>query len=197
LNAPNLISLARVLVIPFIITLIISGELKLAFLLVLGAGLSDALDGYLARRFDWRSELGAYLDPLADKLLLVSLFVTLGYYGMLPASIVVLVVSRDVLIVIAVVMAHMLGRPMRIKPHFSGKLNTAAQIGLALLALADEGFSLGLGGMRQLLVILTAGLTVVSIGIYLQTWLRHLTGYGVVNDDAAMLSRRKPEGLGE
>lgn len=197
MNAPNLISLARVLVVPFVITLIISGELKLAFLLVLGAGVSDALDGYLARRFGWRSELGAYLDPLADKLLLVSLFVTLGYYSMLPASVVVLVVSRDVLIVIAVVMAHMLGRPMRIKPHFSGKLNTAAQIALALLALADEGFVLGLGSLRQLLVILTAGLTVVSIGIYLQTWLRHLTGYGVVSDDSSILGRRKPEGLGE
>ena len=196
MNAANLISLARVLVVPFIITLIIGGDLKPALFLVLAAGLSDALDGFLARQFGWRTELGSYLDPLADKLLLVSLFVTLGYYGMLPASVVVLVVSRDVLIVIAVVMAHMLGRPMRISPHMSGKLNTAAQIALAVLTLADEAFHWGLGGVRQLLVLVTSGLIVISTGIYLQTWLRHLTGYGVV-DDASLLTRRKPEGPGE
>lgn len=196
MNAPNLISLARVLVVPFIITLIIGGDLKPAFFLVLAAGLSDALDGFLARQFGWRTELGSYLDPLADKLLLVSLFVTLGYYGMLPASVVVLVVSRDVLIVIAVVMAHMLGRPMRIRPHMTGKLNTVAQIALAVLTLADEAFLWGLDGVRQAFVLLTSGLIVISTGIYLQTWLRHLTGYGVV-DEGTMLARRKPQGPGE
>jgi cardiolipin synthase len=197
LNAPNLISLARVLVVPFIISLIISGELKLAFVLVLLAGLSDALDGYLARHFGWRTELGSYLDPVADKLLLVSMFVTLGYFGMLPASLVVLVVSRDVLIVIAVVIAHMLGQPMKMRPHLSGKLNTVAQIGLAVVTLADEGFGLGLASIRQLLVLLAAGLTAVSTGVYLQTWMRHLTGHGVVSDDAGVLRPPKSEGLGE
>ena len=197
MNAPNLISLARVLLVPFIISLIISGEYKLAFVLVALAGLSDALDGYLARHFGWRTELGSYLDPVADKLLLVSMFVTLGFHGLLPASVVVLVVSRDVLIVVAVVIAHMLGRPMSMRPHFSGKLNTAAQIVLALVTLADEGFGLGLSGFRQVLVLVTAALTVVSTGIYLQAWLRHLTGYGVVSDDAAILRRPKSEGPGE
>jgi cardiolipin synthase len=115
---------------------------------------------------------------------------------MLPASLVILVVSRDVLIVIAVVIAHMLGRPMRMRPHFSGKLNTAAQIALALATLADEGFGLGFASFRQLLVLVTAGLTVISTAIYLQTWLRHLTGYGVVSDEAAMLRPTKPEGPG-
>ncbi|MEZ5923567.1 MAG: CDP-alcohol phosphatidyltransferase family protein [Hyphomicrobiaceae bacterium] len=197
MNAPNLISLARVLIVPFIISLIISGEFRLAFVLVLLAGLSDALDGYLARQFGWRTELGSYLDPVADKLLLVSMFLTLGFYGWMPASLVVLVVSRDVLIVIAVVIAHMLGRPMTMRPHFSGKLNTAAQVALAVATLADAGFDLGLAGFRQLLVLVTAGLIVVSTGIYLQTWLRHLTGYGVVNDGPVVLDRRKSEGPGK
>ena len=194
MNAPNLISLARVLVVPFIISLIISGELKLAFVLVLLAGLSDALDGYLARHFGWRTELGSYLDPVADKLLLVSMYVTLGSFAMLPASLVVLVVSRDVLIVIAVVIAHMLGRPMSMRPHLSGKLNTAAQIGLAVVTLADEGFGLGFASFRNVLVLATAGLTVISTGVYLQTWLRHLTGYGVVSDEASVLRSTKPDG---
>jgi cardiolipin synthase len=196
LNAPNIISLARVLVVPFIISLIISGELKLAFVLVLLAGLSDALDGFLARQFGWRTELGSYLDPVADKLFLVSMFVTLGYFGMLPASLVVIVVSRDVLVVVAIVIAHMLGRPMSMRPHVSGKFNTAAQIVLAVATLADEAFVLGLGGFRQTLVLATAALTIVSTGIYLQAWLRHLTGSGVVSGDAAVLRRSKSERSG-
>ena len=177
-NAPNLLTLLRVLLVPLAIWLIIVGELRLAFLVLLVAGATDALDGFLAKRFGWETELGAYLDPLADKLLLVSTFVALGVRAALPVWLVVLVVSRDVMIVIAILLATMLGKPLRMHPLRLSKLNTAAQIALALLVLGDLGFSLGLGLVREGLIYLTGVLTAASAAAYLRLWLLHMTGNG-------------------
>ena len=87
-----------------------------AFLLFLAAGVSDAIDGYLAKRFAMTSELGAYLDPLADKALIVSIYVTLGVSGEIPVWLVILVVSRDIMIVGGLLLAWVLGQPMKVKP---------------------------------------------------------------------------------
>ena len=141
------------------------------------AGLSDAVDGYLAKRFHWETELGGYLDPLADKLLVACVFIAMGWLGELPSWLVIAVVTRDVLIIIAVLLAWLLVRPVRIKPFAVSKANTVAQLALAATVLADTGFQLGLGGVRDVLVWLTAGLTVVSLGAYIRAWLRHMTGY--------------------
>ena len=113
-------------------------------MLFLLAGLSDAADGYLAKRYGWRTELGAYLDPIADKALLVSIYVTLGFAGHLPAWLVIAVVSRDILIVGAVVLSWMLSRPMSLHPILVSKANTFSQIVLAGLVLAELGLGLGL-----------------------------------------------------
>src|SRR5215831_9291258 len=99
LNLPNLISLARLLLVPAEIWLIIIGSYGLAFWILVGAGISDALDGFIAKRFDRRTRLGALLDPIADKVLLVSVYVTLGVAGQLWTWLVVLVVFRDVMII--------------------------------------------------------------------------------------------------
>ena len=93
-NLPNLISLMRLLLVPFTVWLILSGAFGWAFATFLIAGVSDGIDGYLARRFDWRTRLGAYLDPLADKALVVSVFVTLGFLKVIPAWLVIIVVSQ-------------------------------------------------------------------------------------------------------
>src|SRR5258705_13135587 len=99
LNLPNLISLARLLMVPVTIWLIISGRYGVAFWVLVAAGISDALDGFIAKRFDRRTRLGALLDPIADKVLLVSVYVTLGVAGQIWAWLVVLVVFRDIMIV--------------------------------------------------------------------------------------------------
>lgn len=176
LNIPNLITLGRVILVPIVFWLLVSGETKLAFFAFVLAGVSDAVDGFIAKRFGLATELGAYLDPLADKLLLVSVFVALGVMGALPSWLVIAVVSRDILIVIGVMLSWLLDHPMRIQPLAVSKANTAAQILLAGTVLADEGFQLGLGDVRVLLVWITGALTVASLGAYLRAWLRHMSG---------------------
>jgi CDP-diacylglycerol--glycerol-3-phosphate 3-phosphatidyltransferase len=97
LTIPNFITMARLLSVPLIVWLMIADRYVAAMLLFIIAGISDAADGFIAKRFGASSELGAYLDPVADKALLVSVFATLGFKGVLPAWVVVLVVSRDIL----------------------------------------------------------------------------------------------------
>ncbi len=105
MNIPNLISLGRIILVPVVFWLLITGQTQAAFFAFIVAGISDAVDGYLAKTFGWKTELGAYLDPLADKLLIVSIFLALGVAGKLPLWLVNAVVSRDILIVIAVVLS--------------------------------------------------------------------------------------------
>ena len=93
--------------------LLLTGQSKIAFFVFVCAGISDAVDGYLAKRFDWSTELGSYLDPLADKLLIVSIFIALGVRNELPLWLVIAVVSRDILIVAAVLLAWLLDQPVR------------------------------------------------------------------------------------
>ena len=111
LNLPNFITLVRVILVPVVFWLLITGETEVAFVLFIIAGISDAIDGYLAKTFGWQTELGAYLDPLADKLLIVSIFLALGVDGKLPLWLVIAVVSRDILIVIAVLLSWVAGSP--------------------------------------------------------------------------------------
>ncbi len=90
---------------PIVFWLLLQGQTQMAFVLFVIAGISDGVDGFLAKRYGWTTELGAYLDPLADKLLIVSIFVALGVKGALPSWLVIAVVSRDILIVTGVVLA--------------------------------------------------------------------------------------------
>ncbi len=140
LSIPNLITLGRILLVPIVVWAITSGEMRIAFLLFLAAGISDAVDGFLAKRFHMASELGAYLDPLADKALIVSIYVSLGIAGALPIFLVILVVSRDIMIISAFMLSWLVGKPMPVRPLLVSKVNTVAQIVLATLVLAEQGF---------------------------------------------------------
>jgi len=145
-----------------------------AFVIFLIAGLSDALDGAVARYFGQQSELGAYLDPAADKLLLVTAFIMLGYAEALPQWLVLLVVSRDVLIVGAVLVSHLIASPLQMKPLMVSKFNTAFQIALVTLVLADRAGLVSLGGLAFGLQVAVVGLTIASATAYLRTWMRHM-----------------------
>src|SRR5258708_783904 len=114
--------------------------MEIAFAIFIIAGVSDAVDGFLAKRFNMASELGALLDPLADKALLVSIYVALGIWGAVPRWIVILVVSRDIMIVAAVIVSWLFGKPIPMKPLMVSKLNTVAQVAFAALGLAWLGF---------------------------------------------------------
>jgi cardiolipin synthase len=178
LSIPNLISLGRILLVPIVVWAITSGEMRLAFLLFLVAGISDGVDGFLAKRFHMASELGAYLDPLADKALIVSIYIALGISGALPIFLVILVVSRDILIIGAFMLAWLVGKPMPVRPLFVSKANTVAQIVLATLVLGEHAFSFEAVLAQQLTIAAVAILTLLSIAFYLAEWVRHMNSFG-------------------
>jgi cardiolipin synthase len=176
LSIPNLITLARILLVPVMVWAITAGEMRVAFLLFLVAGLSDLIDGYLAKRFNMATELGAYLDPLADKALIVSIYVTLGIAGAIPRWLVILVVSRDIMIVSAIMLSWLVNKPVTLKPLMVSKLNTVAQILLALVVLASLAFAFDAWWAIQGLTGLVAILTLLSVALYLREWVRHMNG---------------------
>jgi cardiolipin synthase len=176
-NIPNTLTLARIVLVPLVVWLIITHEMLAAFVLFLLAGFSDAADGYLAKRYGWHTELGAYLDPIADKALLVSIYVTLGFANHLPAWLVIAVVSRDILIIGAFILSWMLSRPVTVYPLLVSKANTLSQIVLAGLVLAELGLGFGLEPLVEVFVWVTGALTILSAGAYFWGWLKHMASY--------------------
>ena len=174
MNIPNLITLARILLVPVVVWAIASGEMRLAFILFLAAGLSDAVDGFLAKRFDMATELGAYLDPLADKAMIVSIYVTLAIVGTIPLWLVILVVSRDIMIVSAIILSWLVDNPVALRPHMVSKLNTVALIVLALVVLAANAFGFDADIAIMALMALVAVLTLLSVGFYVAEWVRQM-----------------------
>src|SRR5438445_9612143 len=175
LNLPNLISLARLLLVPVTIWLIISGRYGAAFWVLVAAGISDALDGYIAKRFDRRTRLGALLDPIADKALLVGVYVTLGIAGQLPHWLVILVVLRDIWILGGFALIQATTAPHRLGPLFVSKVNTSVQIALVGFVLARLGLGIDEGTVTGILIAAAALTTVLSGLSYLLRWTLILT----------------------
>ncbi|BCH17566.1 CDP-alcohol phosphatidyltransferase [Mesorhizobium sp. L-2-11] len=178
LTIPNMITIMRFVLVPGVVLAMLQGRWDWAFAGFLIAGISDGVDGFIARHFNQFSQLGAYLDPMADKLLLVSVFVVLGFIGELPLWLVVTMVSRDALIVCAVVLSTVMAHPVEMKPLFVSKANTAVQIGLAAVVLGELALAIDLDPLRPVLILLSGVLTVASAAAYLVAWLRHMSGYG-------------------
>lgn len=172
---PNLITIMRLLLVPVTIAMIGRENWPAAFAAFVVAGVSDAVDGFIARRFDMRTALGAYLDPLADKALLVSIYVSLAVIGMVPGWLAILVVFRDVMIVSAVVLSWVMDKPVAIRPLFLSKANTAAQIIFAAFVLGGSAFGFGIMPFIDEAVLAVAALTLASAAAYLARWLRHMT----------------------
>ena len=193
MNIPNSLTLARIILVPVIVWLIISHEMAAAFVLFLLAGLSDAADGYLAKRFGWHTELGTYLDPIADKALLVSVYVTLGFTNHLPVWLVIAVVSRDILIVGAFILSWILSRPVTVYPLLVSKANTLAQLVLASLVLAELGLGLRLEPFVTVCIWITGALTILSATAYFWGWLKQMATYEPHSVQLAeRKSRREP-----
>jgi len=176
LNLPNLISLARLMSVPLMIWLIVSDRFGVAFWVFVVAGISDALDGYIAKRFDCRTRLGALLDPVADKALLSSVYVSLGSGGILPDWLVILVVFRDVTIVGGFFLMQTIAAPRHYDPIYISKINTLVQITLVAYVLAMLGLGIEDGNVTGYLITLTAATTVLSGLSYLVRWARILSG---------------------
>jgi cardiolipin synthase len=171
-NTANVITLGRLLIVPVVVWLIVANRPSLAFWFFAMAGASDAVDGFIAKRFNQVSDLGRFLDPVADKALLVSIFLIFGFQGHLPAWIVILVVSRDALILGGALFSYALSLPFPVRLHIFGKANTAAQIVLAGVVLSEAGLGLVIGGAIQTLIYLVAATTLLSGVYYLVRWMR-------------------------
>src|SRR4029077_18278503 len=160
------ITLARLLSVPLAIWLILDERWGTAFWVFIGAGLSDGLDGYIAKRFDRRTPLGAVLDPLADKALLTGVYVPLALVGQLPLWLVALVVLRDTLIVLGFAAIHTTAAPRKIDPLFVSKINTLMQLTLVAFVLA-QGLGIESEATKTLLIAAAATTTVLSGVSYL------------------------------
>ncbi len=163
LTLPNAITFARLCMVPMAVWFVLEHRLIEAFFLFVAAGLSDALDGWLARRSGGGNSVGALLDPVADKALLVSMYVTLAAVNELPAWITILVVFRDVVIVGGVIVLSVLGMPVTIRPLYISKLNTALQIVLVAVTLLLAGYGWHAALAMQVLIWLV-GLTTLGSG---------------------------------
>lgn len=183
MNLPNIISLGRLLITPVIVWLMLTGSFMGAFWLFLAAAVSDAIDGVIAKRYGMVTLLGSYLDPIADKVMLVSVFLVLGSLGHLPLWIVLLVVSRDALIVGGALLLWMLAKSMRVKPLMISKINTVCQIVLAAAAIGRIGLGLPqdlvvtLGVIVDILLAVAAASTLASGAIYLVSWARNMNSH--------------------
>lgn len=173
MNLPNFISLGRLFLTPLLIWLIMIGKLNTAFWVFLIAGLSDILDGLLARLLKDQTIIGRYLDPIADKVLLVALFLTLGVKGLIPAWLVIIVVFRDVMILGGTLLLFVFSKSVRIKPILISKINTFVQIFLITCVLWQTAFALVYPLLNNLF-LLTAATTIISGAAYVIRWVREL-----------------------
>ncbi len=171
---PNMICIARIILVAPIVWALLEERYGLALALCLIAGLSDALDGYLARRFDWRTRLGGLLDPAADKLLMFASFLTLTWIGWVPVWFTAIVIGRDIIIIAGTIVYQLLVEPIHGEPTGASKLNTVLQILFILLTIGHAWL-----GWPPMIVVEVLGIAIlVTIAIstvqYVTTGMRRL-----------------------
>jgi cardiolipin synthase len=179
---PNAISLMRIALVAPILYLIVDGQYGLALTLFVIAGFSDGVDGYLAKRFDWHTRIGALLDPIADKLLVAGTFIVLVYIGLIPLWLAVLVIFRDVVIVGGAAAYNFLVQPVEGEPTRISKLNTALQLLLIVFVLSRAGY----GWPDQITITIIGASVVVTVVIsgvdYVWSWARRARHGGKVDE---------------
>ena len=170
MNIPNLVTLGRICAVPVIIWLILDRRMEAAFWVALAAAISDAVDGIIAKRFNMQTTLGAFLDPIADKALLVSVYIALGHEGFLPIWLVILVVFRDALIVGGALLFHTLTQSLEMAPLMVSKVNTVLQLILGVTVVGSEAFGLDATMVRDPLIYATGLTTLISGATYAVGW---------------------------
>ena len=171
MTIPNIITMIRILLTPIFVIYLINDQLLNGMIILVICGVSDGLDGLIARVFKQKSRLGSYLDPLADKIILVSAFIALSIRGFLPSWLSVTVISRDVLILIGVIILYITGVDLNIKPVFSSKITTCFQFATVIAVLSGEYLT----PFQEYYVYLyyaTAIFTIISFLQYLYQWLK-------------------------
>ncbi|MBW1612506.1 MAG: CDP-alcohol phosphatidyltransferase family protein [Deltaproteobacteria bacterium] len=173
MTIPNLITILRVLLVPIFVIYIINDRTLGSLIIFVIASISDALDGFIARVFHRKSDLGAYLDPLADKILLVTVYTTLAILKMTPPWLAVLIISRDVIILLGVLVLYLNRHPVKVHPSLLSKSTTCLQVATILMILSNS--YLNLEPIKIYTFWLTAGFTIASGLQYIRIGLVILT----------------------
>lgn len=171
-NIPNFLTALRLAASPALVALLLHGRDYAALIVFVFAGLSDAADGFLAKRFHLQTRFGRYLDPAADKLLMLVSFVTLTFLGVTPLWLTALVIARDAAIVLAIGLALVWELPLRVEPNFLGKVSTAVQVLYAGVMLVTLAFGIHAQWLWQFGTFAVAFFTLASWLGYTQLWLR-------------------------
>ncbi len=175
-SVPNVVTGLRLIAVPAVVMLLLSNSLTAAFWIIVAAGISDGLDGYLAKRLDAVTRLGTYLDPLADKALLIAVFVCLATLDLLPGWLVCLMILRDMLIVCGVLLSRVTALGIMVEPTTISKLNTFLQIFLGMWVLGQAVLAVDVPYIVGSLILLIVLTTLASGTLYLFRW---TAGYGV------------------
>lgn len=171
-HLPNIICLARIALVWPLLVALQAGDYPLAVVLFMVAAVSDGLDGYLAKRFGWTSEFGKFIDPFADKLLLVAMFVELSWLGLVPWWLAAAAIARDVMIGLGALTFRLWFGPLRGRPTIVSKINTLLQLGYLLGVLMKAAFEFPPAEILDALVVLTLITTVLSGGDYILAFTR-------------------------
>ena len=169
-HIPNLITGLRILLVFPVIHYVLERRFDVGLGLFFLAGVSDGLDGFLAKHYHWQSRLGSYLDPLADKLLLVSCFLVLAWMGLIPVWLTVAVVLRDAVILTGAIAYYFLSQPFEGQPHWTSKVNTFFQLLLVVAVLFSQGIRPVPEGLLPLLNGVVFLTSLVSGALYVQVW---------------------------
>jgi cardiolipin synthase (CMP-forming) len=180
MTIPNLITSIRIILVPIFVIYLINEKFGSALVVFILAGLSDGADGLVARLFDQKSKLGSYLDPLADKILLIAAFVVLAVIGFLPPWLTVIVISRDVLILLGVLILFLNGTTFTVRPSVLSKMTTCVQLGTVFVVLAKSQIVF-LSQLSYPLFWVTGILTISSGLHYMRYWFR-VMGEGSLSD---------------
>jgi cardiolipin synthase len=163
MNIPNLLTLLRIILVPLIVIFLIQGSFLKALIVFIVAGISDALDGFLARVLHQQTVLGAYLDPIADKALLASSFITLSVLHIIPGWLTVIVISRDFIILLGISVLSIMSISVQIRPLFVSRVTTTLQLITVLMALSGRCVTQGFDALwLQAIYWLTALFTIIS-----------------------------------
>lgn len=171
MTIPNFITMIRILLTPVFVIYLVNNQLLAGLVVLIICGISDGLDGLIARVFNQKSILGSYLDPMADKMILMSAFIALSITGFLPSWLTVLVISRDMLLVIGIAILHFTGINLNIKPIISSKITTCFQFVTVIAVLAREYLD-PVQDYYLYLYYITAFFTIISSMQYLYQWLK-------------------------
>jgi cardiolipin synthase (CMP-forming) len=171
-HLPNIICLARIALVWPILAALEAGDYPLAVMLFVIAAVSDGLDGYLAKRFGWTSEFGKVIDPLADKLLLVAVFIEATWLGLVPWWLAAAAIARDVMIVLGAVTFRLWFGPLHGRPTIVSKINTLFQLGYLLGVMMHAAFEFPPREVLDALAVITLVTTVLSGGDYVLAFTR-------------------------